>query len=157
MPFIVIFTIALVVGAGSAAHAQSWQPPSDAQRCPSKWGAGDQRGCGQSHEAGNGAAGRAAHSHRAGVRAGARAGGIDADCHRRGVSRCTPSARRWLPESNRRGSNEELVVAEIGQVGTQFDGFSHQTIGDSMYNCFKLDEIATRAGFRSSGSRTSAP
>ncbi len=25
------------------------------------------------------------------------------------------------PGTNRRGSNEELIVAEIGQVGTQFD------------------------------------
>ena len=55
------------------------------------------------------------------------------------------------PGSNRRGSNEEIVVAEIGQVGTQFDGFSHQTIGDSMYNCFKLDDIATRTGFTKLG------
>ena len=55
------------------------------------------------------------------------------------------------PGSNRRGSNEELVVSEIGQVGTQFDGFSHQTIGDSLYNCFKLDEIATRTGFTKLG------
>src|SRR5919197_1425114 len=23
---------------------QSWQPPADSERCPSKWGAGDQRG-----------------------------------------------------------------------------------------------------------------
>jgi kynurenine formamidase len=51
------------------------------------------------------------------------------------------------PESNRRGSNEELVTAEIGQVGTQFDGFAHQTIGDSLYNCFKVSEVATRTGF----------
>ena len=29
--------------------------------------------------------------------------------------------------SNRRGSNEEVVISEIGQVGTQFDGFAHQT------------------------------
>ena len=42
--------------------------------------------------------------------------------------------------SNRRGSNEELVITEIGQVGTQFDGFAHQTIGNSLYNCFKVDE-----------------
>jgi hypothetical protein len=32
--------------------------------------------------------------------------------------------------SNRRGSNEELLTSEIGQVGTQFDGFAHQTIVD---------------------------
>ena len=29
--------------------------------------------------------------------------------------------------SNMRGSNEEIIIAEIGQVGTQFDGFAHQT------------------------------
>jgi kynurenine formamidase len=51
------------------------------------------------------------------------------------------------PQSNRRGSNEEVVVSEIGQVGTQFDAFSHQTIGNSMYNCYKVDETATRTGF----------
>ena len=27
-------------------HAQSWQMPPESQRCPSKWGAGDQRGAG---------------------------------------------------------------------------------------------------------------
>jgi hypothetical protein len=54
-------------------------------------------------------------------------------------------------ESNRRGSNEELVIAEIGQVGTQFDGFSHQTIGNSMYNCVNVDEISTRTGFTKLG------
>jgi kynurenine formamidase len=55
------------------------------------------------------------------------------------------------PQSNRRGSNEEIVFAEIGQVGTQFDGFSHQTIGNSMYNCFKVDETSTRTGFTKLG------
>ena len=49
--------------------------------------------------------------------------------------------------SNRRASNEELVVAEMGQVGTQFDGFAHQTIGDSLYNCFDQNEVMTRTGF----------
>jgi kynurenine formamidase len=55
------------------------------------------------------------------------------------------------PQSNRRGSNEELIVAEFGQVGTQFDGFAHQTIGDSMYNCFKVSEVGTRTGFTKLG------
>jgi kynurenine formamidase len=55
------------------------------------------------------------------------------------------------PQSNRRGSNEELVIAEIGQVGTQFDGFAHQTIQNSMYNCFKVDETASRTGFAKLG------
>ena len=66
-------------------------------------------------------------------------------------SSCITKRTVMSPESNRRGSNEEMVVAEIGQVGTQFDGFAHQTIGDSMYNCFKVDEIATRSGFAKLG------
>ena len=44
MSRVLILAIVLVGGVSSAAHAQTWQPPSDAQRCPSKWGAGDQRG-----------------------------------------------------------------------------------------------------------------
>jgi kynurenine formamidase len=53
--------------------------------------------------------------------------------------------------TNERGSNEELVVSEIGQVGTQFDGFAHQTHRNSWYNCFKVDENATRGGFSKLG------
>jgi kynurenine formamidase len=49
--------------------------------------------------------------------------------------------------SNMRGSNEEIVITELGQVGTQFDGFAHQTHLDSWYNCFKVSENATRGGF----------
>ena len=55
------------------------------------------------------------------------------------------------PQSNQRGSNEELVFAEIGLVGTQFDGFAHQTIGNSLYNCFRVDEVSTRNGFSKLG------
>ena len=43
------------------------------------------------------------------------------------------------------------MVSEIGQVGTQFDGFAHQTHENSLYNCFKLEEIATRTGFKKLG------
>ncbi len=53
--------------------------------------------------------------------------------------------------SNRRGSNEEIVISEIGQVGTQFDGFAHQTHEDSHYNCFKTGAISTRGGFTKLG------
>jgi kynurenine formamidase len=53
--------------------------------------------------------------------------------------------------SNRRGSNEEIVFTELGQVGAQFDGFTHQTIGDSLYNCVKVADVATRTGFTKLG------
>src|SRR5204862_5829519 len=38
---------ALMLGlVATVAQAQSWRPPADNQRCPSKWGAGDERGAG---------------------------------------------------------------------------------------------------------------
>ena len=39
-------TAAVLVFASAPLHAQTWQMPPDHQRCPSKWGAGDQRGAG---------------------------------------------------------------------------------------------------------------
>jgi len=34
-----VFAVAVALGLGGAAlPAQSWQMPSDAERCPSKWG-----------------------------------------------------------------------------------------------------------------------
>jgi hypothetical protein len=35
--------VALAIAAGTAT-AQGWRPPTENQRCPSKWGAGDERG-----------------------------------------------------------------------------------------------------------------
>jgi kynurenine formamidase len=58
------------------------------------------------------------------------------------------------PEANRRGSNEEVLVTEIGQVGTQLDMFPHQTIGDETYNCVKLDAITSRNGLTEMGVHT---
>ena len=36
--------ILAVFVSGRVDSAQSWQPPPDGQRCPSKWGVGDERG-----------------------------------------------------------------------------------------------------------------
>jgi kynurenine formamidase len=149
MLHIVIITAALIMGVAGSAHAQSWQPPSDSQRCPSKWGANDQRGAanhmkpetvlravrlirtGQIFELG-----RVLNSS---MPLGARQFDL--------ITKRTADPAG----SNRRGGNEEIVLAEIGQVGTQFDGFAHQTIGNSMYNCVKVDEVATRNGFTKLG------
>jgi kynurenine formamidase len=53
--------------------------------------------------------------------------------------------------TNKRYTNEELVISELGQVGTQFDMFSHQGIDGLLYNCVKIDDIATRNGFAKLG------
>ena len=136
--------------AGTApAAAQSWSPPPPEERCPSKWGAGDERGA--ANHMGPETVLRAAGLIRTGrvielgqvLRSSMPLGARHFDLY---VKPTGP-----LGGSNRRGSNEELVVTEMGQVGTQFDGFTHQTIGDSLYNCFDQNEIMTRNGFTSLG------
>lgn len=146
---IVIASAALSL-TGGAAFAQSWQPPSDGQRCPSKWGPADERGAAN------------LMSRETVLRAARliRTGEVIELGHILSPAMPLSAGRRFEidtkrttmnPQSNRRGSNEELVVAEIGQVGTQFDGFAHQTIGNSLYNCFKVDEVSTRTGFTKLG------
>jgi kynurenine formamidase len=138
------------LAAGGIAHAQSWQPPSDAARCPSPWGAADERGAGNLK--GPELVMRAARLIKAGevIELGHV---LSASMPLNPTRQFDVHTKRTTmnPPSNRRGSNEELVVSEIGQVGTQFDGFAHQTIGDSMYNCVKVSEVATRTGFTKLG------
>ncbi len=55
-----------------------------------------------------------------------------------------------------RGSNEEIVVTELGQVGTQFDGFAHQTHLNSSTTASRPRRFRAAACSRSSASRTSA-
>ena len=40
-----VLTFALLAAA-TITHAQTWKVPAESQRCPSKWGAGDERGSG---------------------------------------------------------------------------------------------------------------
>jgi kynurenine formamidase len=131
-------------------RAQSWQPPADAERCPSKWGAGDQRGSGN-HMSPQSVL-KAARLIRSGE-VFELAHPLNAAMPFAGGRRFDVLVKRTLLNNgaNRRGSNEELVTAEMGQVGTQFDGFSHQSIGDSLYNCFKTEDVVTRNGFTKLG------
>jgi kynurenine formamidase len=141
--------IALVASAGPVC-AQAWQPPADSQRCPSKWGAGDERGSANHMKPETVL--RAARLIRTGeVVELARVLSNDIPLFAGRRFHVDTKRTNMNPQSNRRGSNEELVIAEIGQVGTQFDGFAHQTIGNSLYNCIALDEIATRSGFTKLG------
>lgn len=134
----------------SVASAQRWNPPADNARCPSKWGADDQRGAGN-------------HMKPETVLRATRlikTGEVFELGRVLSETMPLPAGRRFEvltkrtrndPGRNRRSSNEELVVSEIGQVGTQFDTFSHQMIGTSMYNCVTLDSAASRTGFTKLG------
>ena len=148
---VISIALAMVIGlAVDPVHAQSWRPPADGQRCPSKWGAGDQRGSGNHMKAETVL--RATRLIRSGevIELGQV---LSAGMPISSTRRFDMHVKRTFmnPQSNRRGSNEEVVLSEIGQVGTQFDGFAHQTIENSLYNCFKLEDIATRTGFSKLG------
>ena len=151
---IVYFAAALgasfLLATGAFAQAPSWSPPAEAQRCPSKWGANDERGSinhmkpqrvldavkliktGEVIELGH---------------------VLNEKMPFFGTRRFDVHIKRTFMNqpSNRRGSNEEVVIGEIGQVGTQFDGFPHQSHENSLYNCIKVDDIATRTGFSKLG------
>src|SRR5713226_9642209 len=128
-----------------------WNLPSESQRCPSKWGAGDEKGSGNHMK-------NPQHVLRAARLI--KTGEVIELSHVLGPGMLffgtlifnLHTKRSFMNTGrNTRGSNEEVVTSEIGQVGTQFDGFAHQTIGDSLYNCFKVSEVATRSGFTKLG------
>lgn len=48
---------------------------------------------------------------------------------------------------NQQGGNEETVFTELGQMGTQFDGLAHQQLGPHLYNCVEAAQVARRSGF----------
>jgi kynurenine formamidase len=133
------------------AFAQGWNVAPESQRCPSRWGAGDERGSGN-HMRDPKVVMRGARLIKTGeiIELGHVLGpGMPFF----GTRIFNVQTKRTFMNAGRntRGSNEEMVISEIGQVGTQFDAFSHQTHGDSLYNCFKLSEIATRSGFTKLG------
>jgi kynurenine formamidase len=148
--YVVMIAAVLTAATVCAAQTPSWIPPADSARCPSKWGAGDQRGAGN-------------HMKPQSVLKAAsliKTGEVFELGHVLSPAMPLSAGRRFelltkptAPPlgTNQRASNEELIVAEMGQVGTQFDGFAHQTHGDSFYNCFKADDIATRTGFTKLG------
>ena len=145
--------IAMMVALGAssvAAQTPSWLPPSDSARCPSKWGAGDERGSGNHMKPESVL--RATRLIRTGevIELGHE---LAASMPFFGTRRFDVHTKRTFMNvpANRRGSNEEIVITEIGQVGTQLDGFAHQTIENSMYNCFKVDESSSRGGFTKLG------
>ncbi len=138
--------VAAVAGPAPAAYAQSWTPPPRDERCPSKWGAGDELG--SVNHMGPATVLRAARLIREG-RVIDLGQVLSSDMPLGGTRHFDLYMKptRMSPESNNRGSNEEIIVAEMGQVGTQFDGFTHQTIGDDLYNCIDQNDVMTRSGF----------
>lgn len=142
-------TIALVLSPCTI-HAQPWMPPAESSRCPSKWGAGDERGSLNLQTPASVA--EAAKVIKTGeiIELGYI---LRSSIPMVGTRRFDIHTKRTFmnKEPNQRGSNEEVITTELGQVGTQLDGFAHQTHGDSFYNCIKVEDVATRSGFTKLG------
>src|SRR5713226_7092202 len=153
MRAIAIFTtMAAMIGAGTSfGHAQSWQMPPESERCPSKWGAADQRGSGNMMKPETVL--RAAKLIKTGevFELGALLSPDPKEAFINAGRVFNIYTKPSPPVPNARQVNEELVVTELGQIGTQFDAFAHQMWGDSFYNCFKLGDIGTRSGFKKLG------
>ena len=134
----------------AASGQAGWMPPTADKRCPSKWGAADERGAanmmtpdsvlkatrlirqGQVYELGK-------VLEPAIPKFGLRAWSLNTQ------RTAGPGGR------NQQIGNEEVVTTELGQVGTQFDALTHIGIGEDLYNCNKNAAIATRNGFTKLG------
>lgn len=145
-PLMIGTLLATLLSGAAAAQTPSWLPPPDSARCPSKWGAGDERGA--ANHMGPQSVLNAAKLIKTGevielsyplnAQMPLAAGRV----YDMQVKRTVATGF-----ANKRNSNEELMIAEMGQVGTQFDGFAHQSVNNVHYNCFKTEDIATRNGF----------
>lgn len=146
MRWSLIFCVGFTVLEGRGAFAQQWNPPPPDKRCPSPWGANDERGA-------------ANHMNPETVLKGIRlikegrmyelGRVLEPAMPNFGTRRyAIHTARSFSPPSaNKLLGNEELVITELGQIGTQFDGLAHIAVGEMLYNCNKMDEVATGSGF----------
>src|SRR5258708_23308711 len=128
-----------------SATAQGWMPPPPEQRCPSVWGAADERGAANLQTAESVLA--AARLIRDGMTyelGKVLDGTIPMSPGRTfalNVQRTSgPNAR------NQQGGNEETVFTQLGQMGTQFDGLAHQQLGPHLYNYLAAEKVAARRG-----------
>jgi kynurenine formamidase len=154
-----VMLVALAFGfAGAALRAQSWEMPSDAQRCPSKWGATDEVGSGNLMKPEMALkAAKLIHTGEVfplGFHLSAALpliGSRRFDMHMKRSTATDPGTR---------GENEEIVITELGQVGTQLDAFAHQIYGGEYYNCITNHEMSfpdTTSTELSAGARQGFP
>ena len=146
------FLSSIFVGLGSHhSVAQTWEMPPDSERCPSVWGPGDQRG--SANMMNSASIFRALQLVKTGemFELGEILGTNPDEYFINRGRVFDVYTKPSIPIARTRVSSEELVVTELGQIGTQIDGFAHQMYGDSFYNCFKFDDIASRTGYRKLG------
>jgi kynurenine formamidase len=137
---------ALSMFANAAFGQGAWAPPAADKRCPSKWGAADQRGAANLMTPET--VMRATRLVKEG-RVFELGKVLEAAIPKFGQRIWALNTQRSSGPGGRNqvSGNEEVVVTELGQVGTQFDALPHIGIGEDLYNCNKTSAIATRSGF----------
>ena len=137
--------------AGAFAQGEHYQMPPDDKRCPSRWGAGDQRGSANwmSPET----VLRATKLIKTGetFELGAVLSPNPKETFINNNRQFNIYTKPAEPEPGKRVENEELVITELGQIGTQLDAPVHQMWGDEFYNCFKFNDVKGRYGFKKLG------
>lgn len=146
-------TALLLFGASHAGAQgqQGWQMPPENERCPSKWGKDDQRGAANMMKPETVL--QAARLIKTGevFELGAILSPDPRESFVNEGRQFNIYTKVSPPIPNTRQIQEELVVTELGQIGTQIDALAHQMWGDSFYNCNKLGDIGTRNGFKKLG------
>jgi len=132
------------------AMAQGWLPSPPEKRCPSVWGADDERGAAnlQTPESVLAAARliREGKTYELGKVLDRNIPMSPGRSFSLNVQRTSgPNGR------NQQGGNEETVFTELGQMGTQFDGLAHQQLGPYLYNCVEAEKVVRRGGFAKLG------
>lgn len=135
----------------SLSLAQDYKMPPDSERCPSRWGAGDQKGAANMMNPARVLAATKLIKTGEVFDLGELLSPDPKEMFLVDGRQFSMYTKNWPIVPNGRQVNEELVITELGQVGTQIDAFAHQMWGDSFYNCYKWADIATRGGFKKLG------
>jgi hypothetical protein len=147
------FVGVLFLAGAVGAQTPTWLPPSESARCPFKWGGGDERGAGN-------------HMKPQAVLNAAKlikTGEVIELGHELSPEMPIFPGRVFdlqvkrsslPPRANKLSANEEIVITEIGQVGTQFDGFAHITHDNVHYNCSRPRTSQLGRALQSSEFRT---
>ena len=133
-----------------SAMGQAWSPAPPEKRCPSRWGAADERGA-VNHQKPDTVLNAVRLIREGKIYELGKVLEVGMPTFpARTFSFSTVGAFREFGENQFRFF-EDVVTTEIGHTGTQLDALPHIGIGDTLYNCVKISEVALRRGFTKLG------
>jgi len=146
--FFIVLTLSIF---SNFAYAQYWEMPPESERCPAVWGKDDQRGAANMITSESTLAAFKLVKTGEIFELGDVLSNDPEESYINRGRQFNIYTKPSIPIPDTRVASEELIITELGQIGTQLDAFSHQMYGDSFYNCFKFDDIATRSGYHKLG------